>query len=365
MYHALRVFFLLAFILPPSAAAQTAQVRLAWDPPADAEIQGYYIDIGTTPGVYSQAINVGPSTDYLIEDLLPGGRYYFAVRAYDSKGLSSQHSNEISYLVPIPEVKLPPGPDLGARRTELIWRHGDSGDIARWQMGGRQQLWGEAVGSGPVDMAWKIVGTGDFNGDQHRDIVWQHTDGFLSVWLMRDQKLMAGWSLKPGKVDDTRWRIVAVADMDRDNRPDLVWQHEATGQVSVWYMDGVSQREGRLLSGGQDIGADWKVAGVGDFNGDHSQDLLWRHRTTGALAIWFMDGERQAFGQPVSPGVVELDWRIATVMDMNGDSMADVIWQHTDGRLAVWTMSSWTMTAGVSLQPAAVSDPLWQIVTGR
>lgn len=365
MYRALRVLFFLLFILPSAAYAQTAEVRLAWDPPTGVAVTGYYIDFGTKSGVYSQSVDVGARTDHLIQGLLPGAQYFFAVRAYDGSGLTSSYSNEIAYTVPPPGSGPGSGPDLGTHKTELIWRHTTSGDVARWQMSGRKQLWGEPVGNGPVDKEWKIAGVGDLNGDGDRDLVWQHISGFISVWLMRGQKLMAGWSLKPGSVADTQWQIAGVADIDQDKQPDLVWQHAGTGQVSVWYMNGTSLREGKLLSGGQGIGVDWKVAGVGDFNGDRSPDLLWRHRTTGSMAIWFMDKDRQAFGQPVSPGSVELDWRVAAISDMNGDSMADVVWQHTDGRLAVWTMSSWTMTAGISLEPAAVSDPLWQIVAGR
>ena len=31
---------------------------------------------------------------------------------------------------------------------------------------------------------WKIVGVGDFNGDGKPDLVWQHKDGWLSLWYM-------------------------------------------------------------------------------------------------------------------------------------------------------------------------------------
>ena len=31
--------------------------------------------------------------------------------------------------------------------------------------------------------AWKVVATGDYNGDGRDDILWRHTDGTLSNWL--------------------------------------------------------------------------------------------------------------------------------------------------------------------------------------
>jgi hypothetical protein len=34
----------------------------------------------------------------------------------------------------------------------------------------------------------------------------------------------------------------------------------------------------------------WTIAKVGDFEGDGEADLLWRETTSGAVALWFMNG---------------------------------------------------------------------------
>jgi hypothetical protein len=34
------------------------------------------------------------------------------------------------------------------------------------------------------------------------------------------------------------WRLAAVADMDNNGVPDLVWQNETTRSVGIWYMAG-------------------------------------------------------------------------------------------------------------------------------
>ena len=38
----------------------------------------------------------------------------------------------------------------------------------------------------PFDLPsmWKIVGTGDFNGDGKSDILWQDTSGNVAIWFM-------------------------------------------------------------------------------------------------------------------------------------------------------------------------------------
>jgi len=34
----------------------------------------------------------------------------------------------------------------------------------------------------------------------------------------------------------------------------------------------------------------WAVVGAGDFNGDEKPDILWRHGPTGQITIWLMNG---------------------------------------------------------------------------
>jgi hypothetical protein len=36
--------------------------------------------------------------------------------------------------------------------------------------------------------------------------------------------------------------------------------------------------------------ANWSVTNVGDFHGDGKSDLVWHHSTSGASAIWLMNG---------------------------------------------------------------------------
>jgi hypothetical protein len=39
----------------------------------------------------------------------------------------------------------------------------------------------------------------------------------------------------------------------------------------------------------------WVLAGMGDFDGNGSTDILWRDNNTGTVAIWLLDGFRSAF----------------------------------------------------------------------
>ncbi len=130
-------------------------------------------------------------------------------------------------------------------------------------------------------------------------------------------------------------------DFNGDGKADILWRH-TSGALAVWLMNGIT-----FASGGSpgSVPVDWTIAGVGDFNGDGKADILLRH-TSGALAVWLMNGTAYAGGG--SPGVVPVDWTIAGVGDFNGDGKADILWRHTSGALAVWLMNGTALLSGGS-----------------
>ena len=88
------------FLFGAIAHAQT----LTWDPNTEPDIAGYVVSVGTQSGVYAKNVDVGVQTSYPLTNLDPTQSYYFAVRAYNSEGLYSAYSSEIS----LPAIA-PPG----------------------------------------------------------------------------------------------------------------------------------------------------------------------------------------------------------------------------------------------------------------
>jgi hypothetical protein len=172
--------------------------------------------------------------------------------------------------------------------------------------------------------------------------------------------------LGPGPVTDTGWRIRSVGDWDGDGIADLVWHHQADGRVALWLMNGTTQRSGTLFSPSAVPDVGWQIAGTGDFNRDGHRDLLWQH-VDGRLAVWLMNGITRMDGLPLIPSMVtDTGWRVRGVGDVNGDGHVDLIWQHQgSGALSTWLMHGLRMVAGPSLTPAAVDDTNWQIVGPR
>jgi hypothetical protein len=85
------------------------EITLGWDP--EPSVAGYIVYCGTSSGDYNVAFNIGTNTSQSLDGLQPGQTYYFAIMSYDTNGISSALSGEISYLVP-GILKLTPAENL-------------------------------------------------------------------------------------------------------------------------------------------------------------------------------------------------------------------------------------------------------------
>jgi Domain of unknown function (DUF4082)/Fibronectin type III domain len=95
------VFLCLSF----GKLAFSASVTLTWNPNSESDLAGYRIRYGPVPGVHPTSIDVGNQTTYTVSGLSPG-THYFVVLAYNTSGLQSPLSNEVSVTL----TALPPPP---------------------------------------------------------------------------------------------------------------------------------------------------------------------------------------------------------------------------------------------------------------
>jgi len=82
-------------------ASSIHPATLTWDPPttnADGtpltDLAGYNLYYGTSPGNYTEVIDVGNVITYTVTGIEPG-KYYFAVTAYNTSRIESGYSNEV------------------------------------------------------------------------------------------------------------------------------------------------------------------------------------------------------------------------------------------------------------------------------
>jgi hypothetical protein len=84
--------------------ADAASVTLAWDRNSDPNIAGYRVYYGPTSGAYPSVIDAGNATQQVVNNLQNGITYYFAATAYNTAGVESEFSAEVSHTMPVPAI---------------------------------------------------------------------------------------------------------------------------------------------------------------------------------------------------------------------------------------------------------------------
>ena len=97
-FHHLVLLVLVGLLL--TAPAHAGNVTLAWDANAETDLAGYIVSWGPAPGTYTGSVDVRQVVTFTVPNLTGGQRYYFAVQAYNTSGLTSPYSTEVSALVP-------------------------------------------------------------------------------------------------------------------------------------------------------------------------------------------------------------------------------------------------------------------------
>jgi hypothetical protein len=201
---------------------------------------------------------------------------------------------------------------------------------------------------------------GDFDGDRQPDLLFQDAGGFLATWFMNDGKLKGASFLLPSNVGDLSFKVAATADFNSDGKQDVLFQG-ADGTLAVWMMNGVDQVSTSLLTPSNPGDANWKVAATGDLNRDGKTDLIFQH-TDGTLAVWYLNGTTMTSAALITPSNPGAGWSVVAVGDLNADAKIDLIFQHTDGSLATWAMDGSTLTSAALLDPSNPGDASWRVV---
>ena len=248
--------------------------------------------------------------------------------------------------------------------TDVLWQNRASGELALWRMNGLQVTASTLLNPASVaDTGWKVVGSTDLNRDGYADLVWQHDTGYVAAWLMRGDTMISGDLITTRPLSDRGWRIVATGDLDNDGWGDLLWQH-TSGAIAVWYMEGLRMRSGENVGNMQN--PHWRVSGADDFNGDGHLDLVLRNVSDGEIVVWLLNDRALLSSQSLSRSVPNPQWEIVGTGDHNADGRPDLLWRNsTTGELAVWLMQGLTFLGSATPTPGQVPNTNWVVVGPR
>ena len=128
-------------------------------------------------------------------------------------------------------------------------------------------------------------------------------------------------------------------DFDGEGSSDILWRHATQGDIWLWPMEGGVRTTETYVRTVAEPG--WEIRGLGDQTGDGIADILWRHAPTGMLFLWTMNG--QTVVAETYLGTVDPAYDIVGTGDYNGDGKSDILWRHlANGELWVWLMNGAT-----------------------
>jgi hypothetical protein len=223
----------------------------------------------------------------------------------------------------------------GDGRSDILWRH-DNGLTIDWlgqANGGFADNYTNSVVNIPTN--WQVEGIGDFNGDGRDDILWRNETGLTLDWLGQANGGFADNYTNSVVNIPTNWHIAGIGDFNGDGRDDILWREDG-GLTIDWLGQANGSFADNYLNSIVNIPNNWTIAGIGDFNGDGRDDILWRD-DTGLVVDWLgQAGGGFADNYLNSVVNVPLAWQVAAIGDFNGDGRDDILWRNDNGTIANW-----------------------------
>jgi hypothetical protein len=181
----------------------------------------------------------------------------------------------------------------GDAKADFLWRNPVVGQVAFWKMDGTKIVEGGVISTGP---SWVPQFYGDFDGDELDDVFLRDSaSGVGAVWLMDGVKTKSRWVTDAVSAE---WQVEAIGNFDgsaNGGNKDLLWRNRKTGELAIWLFNltGSGFADKKLVtfnSGTYNKGVNWTIAGVGDFNNDGKEDILYRNAQEGLFEVLLMNG---------------------------------------------------------------------------
>ena len=263
----------------------------------------------------------------------------------------------------------------GDGRADVLLRHADGHWLYYPMDGARAATDGGVAANLPGNPAIAVAGVGDFNGDGRDDVLMRMGSGTWRYYPMDGPRPVAG----RGKValpTDLAWRLEGIGDFDGDGKDDVLMRRRGARlarldaesplqTVDEWRyypMDGKRVLEGGTPAGLHHNFGDW-VGGVGDFNGDGRDDVLFRLSDGSWHYLPFhggIGGETSALpGEGAVALPEDMAWAVAGIADFNGDGKDDVLLRHEDGRWRYQPMDGANLLGGGDAADLPADRTVW------
>lgn len=215
----------------------------------------------------------------------------------------------------------------GDGRSDILVRHNANNAWYYYPLNGKTVVSGMGAADLSADSAWAVMGTGDYDGDRKADVLLRHK--LTHEWRLY---LMDGAQIRsqvqiPDLTNDPDWEMAGSGDFNGDGRADVLLRSASSHRWYLYPLNGAQLVAG---AGMPEITNNpvWKMAGVGDFNGDGADDVLLFNSKNGRWYYYALQGIRVLADSAYLPLQNEGRWQLAGIGDFNGDGTDDVLMRN-------------------------------------
>jgi hypothetical protein len=244
----------------------------------------------------------------------------------------------------------------------VLWTATGSGTLVQAQsVDTSGNLIGTDAISGPAGEA-QLVGDGIHGGDMMSSLLYFPTSGWVSPAGVLNNHIVTShgafsWGCAATDGCAATYRLVGYDDVDGNGTRDVIWYDKHDNLLQAWATDGTLNVVGKftLQSGCPYLCPGVDVVAASDFNGDGHADVLTYDPFSGVLAAALLNGYGAFIGQQVldwqcAQGTgCATDWKIVGVGDYNGDGITDVLWNDPwTGQVAAWLLNGHGTVVGTA-----------------
>ncbi|MBV9227213.1 MAG: VCBS repeat-containing protein, partial [Acidobacteriaceae bacterium] len=262
----------------------------------------------------------------------------------------AQHYSEVAKL------------DDDVVQSQVLWHNTATGQLTAWTLDAQgrvtstQPLSAQCAASTGCSQSWKVIGTLDSNRDGVDDVLFYNaTTGELQAWLLNSTGAVTGTqslSRQCGASDgcSQNWKPVGVGDFNGDGNQDVLWHNDVTGQLQAWLLNGGQITStltfAQVCRVSEGCWPRWQIIAIGDFNSDGIDDLFWYDTQTDRVNVGMQDGRgKQKAAQWLAKVCGPSDgcsqnWKPAGMADVNQDGTGDLLWENvTTGEISAWLLN--------------------------
>jgi hypothetical protein len=125
----------------------------------------------------------------------------------------------------------------GDGKSDILWRHATTGQNHMYLMDSSTVAGSLSVTTVPDPDNWQVAAGGDYNADGKSDILWRNAaTGQNHMYLMDGAMVASSLSVTTVPSPDD-WKVVGSGDYNGDNKSDIFWRNISTGQNWMYLMN--------------------------------------------------------------------------------------------------------------------------------